>query len=258
VVYAPVMAIDLHASSPLPLYVRVASVLRERIGTGEWPPGTQIPTIDALREQFQVAEITLRQAIRILTSEGLVLSQRGKGTFVLDRQLSVTESALIDTALEQFSELDPSHRIRILSREPGVAGPIWDWRFGVPAKDYARITKLHMDPGGVPYAYFVMHVESQLFRKLPPGGDQQDKVIRLIRRYGKVKLNTGKERLTIGVAEVTEAEHLRCPPGLPVARIRRVFLNGEGVALFFGAITYRGDRLVLERDFTSESLRSSS
>jgi DNA-binding GntR family transcriptional regulator len=39
------MAIDLHAPSPLPLYVRVASVLRERIGTGEWSPGTQIRTV---------------------------------------------------------------------------------------------------------------------------------------------------------------------------------------------------------------------
>lgn len=250
------MTIDLHARSPLPLYVRVASVLRERIGTGEWPPGTRIPTIDELREHYRVAEITLRQAIRILTSEGLVLSQRGKGTFVLDRVPSQTDSALIDTALEQFSELDSSHRIEIVKVEPGVAPPMWSWRFGKPAKDYVRITKRHIDASGVPYAFFVMHVESRLYRRLPSGGIRRDKIIRLVRKHGRIRLQSGKERLTIGVAEVTEAEQLRCPAGLPVARIQRVFLDETGVALFFGAITYRGDRLVLERDFTSDNLHA--
>lgn len=250
------MAVDLQAPSPLPLYVRMASVLRERISAGEWPPGTQIPTIDDLREHYQVAEITLRQAIRILSGEGLVLSQRGKGTFVLDRPHAVTDRALIDTALQQFSELDPTHRIDIIKREPGAAAPMWDWRFGTPAKDYVRITKRHIDVSGLPYAFFVMHVESRLFARLPADGDKKDKIIRLIRKHGRVKLHSGKERLTVGVAEVTEAEQLQCPAGLPVARIKRIFLDAENIALFYGAITYRGDRLVLERDFTSDALRS--
>lgn len=249
------MAIDLRHPSPLPLYVRVASVLRERISAGEWAPGAQIPTIDELRDHYQVAEITLRQAIRILTTEGLVLSRRGKGTFVLDQPHALVQNALIDTALEQFSELDASHRIEIIRREPHASPPTWDWRFGKPAKEYMRIIKRHIDGSGVPYAFFVMHVESRLFGRLPAGADTKDKIIRLIRQHSRVKLDLGKERLTVGVAEVTEAEHLLCPAGLPVARIKRVFLNGEGVALFYGAITYRGDRLVIERDFTKDSLQ---
>ena len=252
------MASELRSSSPLPLYVRVASVLRERIAAGEWQPGTQIPTIDELRAHYQVAEITLRQAIRILTEEGLLSSHRGKGTFVLDQPLAVTESALIDTALEQFSELDSSHRIHIIKRERNTAAPVWDWRYGTSAQAYVRITKRHLDAHGAPYAFFIMHVEAKLYARLPAGGDKRDKIIRLIREHGKVKLSSGREKLTIGVAEVTEAEQLRCPPGLPVARLRRIFLDNNGAALFFGSITYRGDRLVLERNFTSESLRSSS
>lgn len=248
------MGSNLHAPSPLPLYVRVASVLRERIGAAEWPPGTQIPTIDELRDHYQVAEITLRQAIRILSEEGLVISQRGKGTFVLDRPAAVTDRALIDTALQQFAGLNPSHRIEIIRREPGAAPPNWDWRFGTPAKSYTRITKRHIDGTGMPYAFFIMHVETQLWRRLPVDGDKRDKIIRLINKHGKVKLTSGKERLTIGVAEVTEAEQLQCPAGMPVARIKRVFLSKDGEVLFYGAITYRGDRLVLERDFTSDSI----
>jgi GntR family transcriptional regulator len=185
----------------------------------------------------------------------LIFSQRGKGTFVREHPLSERGTAMIDTALEQFSELAATHRIEIVKREPHVAPPMWDWRVGTPARDYMRIVKRHIDASGVPYAFFVMHVESALYGRLPPGGDARDKIIRLVRSHGKVRLSSGKERLTVGVAEMTEAEQLHCPAGLPVARIKRIFLDAKGIALFYGAITYRGDRLMLERDFASDSLR---
>ena len=124
------MVIELHAPGPLPLYARVASILRERIRGGEWQPGTQIPTIDELRGTYQVAEITLRQAIRTLSDEGLLLSRRGKGTFVLDQLPLVHEKTVIDTVLEQFSALDPTHRIKILKRERDVGAPMWDSESG--------------------------------------------------------------------------------------------------------------------------------
>lgn len=249
------MAIDLHASNPLPLYVRMASVLRERITTGEWGPGSQIPTIDELRDYYQVAEITLRQAIRILANEGLVLSRRGKGTFVLDRPTAVMGRTLIDSALEQFSELEPFHTIVVLQRDWNLPPPAWDWRFGTPAEHYVRITKQHIEPNGLPYAHFVIHIETSLYRRLPQGADTRDKLIRLVRQHGGVRLHAGRERLTMGVAEFTEAEWLQCTPGLPIARIKRVFVDESGIALFYGSILFRGDRLVLERDFASDGLR---
>jgi GntR family transcriptional regulator len=245
------MVIELHAPGPLPLYARVASILRERIRGGEWQPGTQIPTIDELRGTYQVAEITLRQAIRTLSDEGLLLSRRGKGTFVLDQLPLVHEKTVIDTVLEQFSALDPTHRIKILKRERDVGAPMWDWNPGRPASRYTHITKLHIDRSGEPYALFHMHIESTIYKRLPARADESDKIIRLIQNHGGVKLKSGRERLTIGVADFSEAERLACPADLPVARIKRVFLDRRGVVLLFGAITYRGDRLIIERDFTN-------
>ena len=65
------------------LYVRLTSVLRSRIATGEWKVGLRIPSIEALCTEYGVARNTVRQALEILSSEGLIRGGRGVGTFVL-------------------------------------------------------------------------------------------------------------------------------------------------------------------------------
>ncbi|GIH66978.1 GntR family transcriptional regulator [Microbispora siamensis] len=69
-----------------PLYARVADVLRRRIVTGELQPGDQVPTEREIRAEFQVSQPVARQALALLRSEGLVISQQGKGSFVRERK----------------------------------------------------------------------------------------------------------------------------------------------------------------------------
>ena len=55
----------------------VADELRRRIVIGELQPGDQFPPEGLLAEQFQVAQTSVREALRILESEGLVSVRRG-------------------------------------------------------------------------------------------------------------------------------------------------------------------------------------
>ena len=68
--------------SRIPLYVQVASVMRQRIETGYWRPGQKISTLEELEREFEVARVTVRQAIELLREEGLVRCHQGRGTFV--------------------------------------------------------------------------------------------------------------------------------------------------------------------------------
>lgn len=56
----------------------VAAELRRRIATGELQPGDRLPPEDGLMEEFDLARTTLREALRILESEGLIRVQRGR------------------------------------------------------------------------------------------------------------------------------------------------------------------------------------
>ena len=69
--------------SKLKLYVQIYTIIREKIESGEWPAGTQIPTEDDLCRTYDVSKVTVREAIQELAREGFLRRQQGKGTFVL-------------------------------------------------------------------------------------------------------------------------------------------------------------------------------
>ncbi|GGP79982.1 GntR family transcriptional regulator [Streptomyces melanogenes] len=62
-----------------PHYLRVAHALRSRITDGTWPVGHKLPNRPALVEEFDVGENTVRQAVELLTGEGLLEARRGRG-----------------------------------------------------------------------------------------------------------------------------------------------------------------------------------
>jgi len=55
----------------------VADTLRRRIITGEYAPDELLPSETALMQNFNVARTTVRDAVRILESEGLLVVRRG-------------------------------------------------------------------------------------------------------------------------------------------------------------------------------------
>lgn len=64
------------------LYVQIYSIFWEKIATGEWPAGSQIPPEDELCRIYDVSKITVREAIQELVREGYFRRVQGKGTFV--------------------------------------------------------------------------------------------------------------------------------------------------------------------------------
>ena len=67
-----------------PMYRQIAEDLREQIESGRLAPGSQLPTELELRECYNASRNTVRDAIKWLTSLGLVATRPGQGTFVVD------------------------------------------------------------------------------------------------------------------------------------------------------------------------------
>ncbi|WP_207782572.1 winged helix-turn-helix domain-containing protein [Phytoactinopolyspora limicola] len=67
---------------PTPSYRQLASILRTRITSGEYGPGTQLPSEKHLTDESGLARETVRRAIKLLRDEGLVVTLPGRGTFV--------------------------------------------------------------------------------------------------------------------------------------------------------------------------------
>lgn len=63
-------------------YRDIADELRQRIDSGELPPGSRVPGENDLMSQHNVERPTARQALEVLKNEGLIIAKRGSGTFV--------------------------------------------------------------------------------------------------------------------------------------------------------------------------------
>lgn len=69
-------------SSPVPVYYQIAMDLKSRIARQEWEMEQRLPTEVELAAQYSVSRITLRQAMAELEKDGIVVKQRGRGTFI--------------------------------------------------------------------------------------------------------------------------------------------------------------------------------
>ncbi len=76
--------VALDRSSGRPLHEQLAEVLQERIRSHMWEAGMRIPSEHELSQRFGLARGTVRRAISILVDEGMLVQERGKGTFVSD------------------------------------------------------------------------------------------------------------------------------------------------------------------------------
>lgn len=70
----------------VPVWQQIADELRASITDGTRRPGSQMPTEAELKERYQVARNTVRQALTALVNEGLIVPARPRGYFVRDRK----------------------------------------------------------------------------------------------------------------------------------------------------------------------------
>jgi GntR family transcriptional regulator len=63
-------------------YVQIADDLRRQIRAGEYGPGDKLPSTSELVKKYDVANMTVQGAIRLLREEKLIYGIQGRGTFV--------------------------------------------------------------------------------------------------------------------------------------------------------------------------------
>ncbi|MGH9135566.1 MAG: FadR/GntR family transcriptional regulator [Acidimicrobiales bacterium] len=73
------MAVEFEKSATQKTGEAIASSIRHRVATGDLKVGDRLPTEEELTESLGIARTTLREALRILESQGLIAIKRGRG-----------------------------------------------------------------------------------------------------------------------------------------------------------------------------------
>jgi GntR family transcriptional regulator len=78
---------QLDRDSAVPLYYQLQEVLKEDIDAGNWQPGEILPSEAELEAQFEVSRTVIRKALDVLSADGQVVRQKGRGTVVAPPKL---------------------------------------------------------------------------------------------------------------------------------------------------------------------------
>lgn len=110
------------------LYSMIKGELREKILSGEYQPGAQLPSESNLCQIYQVSRISARRALDDLEREGFIKRIPGKGSFVSDVSINYFVSGFYSLS-DEISKRGMVPGIKLLQFEemapedvPGIAG----------------------------------------------------------------------------------------------------------------------------------------
>lgn len=235
----PQSSVKLNKSSFTPLYHQIEQALRRQIEQGELPPGQAISERE-LSEKLKVSRMTARQALHALREEGLIYTERGRGTFVAEQKMTVHTRQLLgftedmrrrgltaDSKVLSFRRFKPESAAEKLRLEDG--------------EEAFEIVRLRL-ADRVPMAIETCLLPVERCPELKRADVERGSLYQILEQSYGVRLGHADEVLEAACATAEEARLLSIKPRSPVLVVTRtVFATDDSIIEAVRSV-YRGDR----------------
>ncbi|MGD9504635.1 MAG: GntR family transcriptional regulator [Syntrophobacteraceae bacterium] len=211
----------LNSQSPIPLYHQLADIILSKIRSGEYPPGSRIPSEHALAAAYGIGRPTARQAVDLLVRKRILMRRRGSGTFVRIQQeevdlfsLAGTMSSFQKRGISVASRIVQKTRVKAISIDP--ENPF----SGRNAFFFSRLSMVEDAPVLLEDIY--MHPDIFIgFDEIDLTGRSLSQIVG--ERY-YMRLASGRQNFRIISVDGRKAQELGVLPTTPVLLVKR-FLN---------------------------------
>lgn len=227
-----------------PIWIAIATALRQEISEGLYVAGDKIPTEAVLAARFGVNRHTVRQAIAALAGEGVVHARRGSGVFVT----STPTDYPIGPRVRFHQNLiaagrTPAKKVLLLETRSARA---------------AERAALALDEGAQVQVYEGLSLAEgrpiALFRSVFPAvrfpgifdhlrGNPS--VTAALSACGVNDYTRASTRINAKLATATQALHLRVAQHAPILRTISVNVDQQGVPVEAGRTWFAGDQVTL-------------
>ena len=231
----------LDKSSFIPLYFQIQDRLMKRIHSGELQAGDMLPGEEDLCQLYGVSRMTARQSLQALKHQGLVRSEKGRGTFVIQPKVEKRIAHLSGFSAEMRSlGMKPSSRI--LEQATKAASPEIALRLGVsPGLPLLELRRLRL-ADALPLAIEQVWISLSEFPGIEKVDFTRNSLYETLReRYG-IRVGSADEIIEARTPTQREAKLLEMSPRLSLLVISRTIRTVQGKPVEASLSLYRGDR----------------
>jgi GntR family transcriptional regulator len=224
-----------------PLATQAAAIIRRAIQNRRWPVGERIPGEPQLAAEIGISRPTLREAIRMLVSDGLLDRRHGIGTFVVRVpapriERGIDELFSLSTAIEQLGYVPTTgkHNVALEAASATVSDELRQPR-GTKVVHLTRVRLADGRPVILCDDYFV---DDRVANGLAPEQIEAE-VVSLGSLYGwfdqhlGMPIDSALTHIEPVAADGTMAEALKVPKGSPLLRLRQTHFTADGTPVLY-------------------------
>ncbi len=199
-----------------PRYRQVAQALRADIVAGNFNAGDALPTEMSLCDRYGISRHTAREALRLLSEDGLIERRQGAGSIVADRTAPVFSSPTGD--FESILQYAREATFALLSSAPTDEKTLA--AFGLEGR-YRSFTGTRRIDDESPLALNTIFIAEQ-FAPTDAAIDRLDEsVSEWIERHHRVRIEQVTQRMDAVSLDASAAETLAVVAGSPALRTLR-------------------------------------
>lgn len=231
----------INKQSPIPFYRQVQMDLLALLQTEELQPGDMLPAETELAEFYQVSRQTIRQAIGLLVSEGLVERTPGRGTtikvgrsrikFFLDKSFA---KQMVDMGLTPYSEV-LQKKIVVINEKAPIS---LQKKAGSSALKLVRLRYGVDTQIGVQYSYTI----TELCPDLNENDFKVASLYNLLLTHYKIPIARLDQTINAIIGEKQQTDLLNVPEGSPLLVVNSTAYleNGDPIEASIGY--FRSDK----------------
>jgi GntR family transcriptional regulator len=238
-----------HAGDRQPRYLRIYSDLRQRITSGQWPPGSPLPSQRELADEFGVSIMTLRQAVQLLTDEGLIDTRHGSGTFATANY--AYNLGHLHSFASDLSAQGAEIATKLLAAEAVTPPADVAARLGTPG-EVLRLRRLRLS-GGRPLIVQTSYLAAALVHVVKPEDLGRRGLYTLLAELG-LTITRAHESISPTTLGPQDARDLARPQGSPALLSHRTSFTAAGVPLIDDHALLSADSVVITVNRSAERL----
>lgn len=223
------------------LYVQVIERLKEDIDSGVFKENERFPSEFELARSLGVSRATLREALRVLEEEKVIVRKHGVGTFVNPRPLFTSGIEQLSSVSSMICDAGMVPGTIFMEVQEDLPNEEMIGKFDCEANDSLVTIKRVRTADGEPVVYCVDHV---LSKNLDGGSDVvlNESLFDLIEQSGRIRIVQAVANIEPVGYDDEASSILRCGVDIPLLVLLQHHYSEEGEMVLYSKNYFRADK----------------